>query len=293
MKNCFFFRGLLLVWLLGIASADAAESADKNTRYFHLAGRDFTRSEAEFIAGKHSDLVSAVQANYAAAAAIVLCDRAGIKLSAEHTRQTLERSLLLMLPEAKSKFLESLKSGNLTLEQWLDREKLHFANQLTDALRRWYIKLHGESSPIRSEHIQSWYFRNMDIFRRIKLDMSQVWGFAPGDRSGLRQACGALQQGMPAAAVRQKYALNVNEDAVLEDLHRSKFQRKKLGSDFWEVAGDKYLLLIRRSGLSCTYLPLDDTLQQAVGNALYDALAKAYLAEVMKKEFADKEIKFY
>lgn len=293
MKNCFFCRAIFLVLLLVGSWAAAAETPDKNTRFFHLAGRDFTRREAEFIAGNQDDLVSAVQANYASAAAIVLCTRAGIELSPEHTRQTLERSLLLMMPEVKNKFLEELRAGNLTLEQWLDREKLRLANQLTDALRRWYIKLNGETSPIRYEHIRSWYFRNMDIFRRIKLDMSQVWVFARGDTTALQQAHAALQQGMLAAAVRKKYALDINEDTVLNDLHQSKTQRKKLGGGFWEVAGDKYLLLIRQDGLSYTYLLLDDTLQQAVGNALYDALAKAYLVEVMKKEFANKEIKFY
>lgn len=285
-------RKKFFIFLLGIfccASASAAE----NEKFFRLAGRDFTRAEAEFLANGKSDLVSAVQANYAAAAAIVLCSRENIGLSAEHTRRTLAQTLLLMPPAAKSKFLSGLQSQNLTVDQWLDREKMRLDNQLNDALRRWYIKLNGSTSPITHGHIRSWYYRNMDIFRRINLDMDQLWVFAPGGETALRQAQAELLQGVPAQTVRKKYALTVAMEPVLEELHSSSVRREKLENNFVKITTAQYLILLRSNGISYTYIPLDETLQQAIGNALYDALAKAYLAEVMKKEFAGHSIVFY
>lgn len=284
-------RKNFFIFLLGIFCC--ANAAAENEKFFHLAGRDFTRAEAELLANGKSDLASAVQANYAAAAAIVLCGRENIGLSTEHTRRTLEQTLLLMPPEAKSKFISVLQSQNLTVEQWLDREKVRLENQLNDALRRWYIKRNGSTSPITREHIRSWYYRNMDIFRRINLDPEQLWVFAPGSETALRQAQAALLQGIPAQTVRKKYALNLAMDPVLDELHCSSVHREKLENNFIKIVTANYLILLRGNGISYTYIPLDEALQQAIGNALYDALAKAYLTEVMKKEFAGQAIVFY
>ena len=41
------------------------------------------------------------------------------------------------------------------------------------------------------------------------------------------------------------------------------------------------------------YIELDENLQRAIGDALYDALAKAILSETLKRDFSPEQLRFY
>ena len=285
MKRC-----ILPVFLL-VLSAAASETAGKY--YFNFAGRDFTREEAVKLASGRSDLKSAVQENTAAAATIVLCSAENIELSAERTRVFLENSLLLMPAAAQKDFQSMLQREDLTRQSWLDREQERLDNQLSEAVVRWYIKCYGKTSPITGEHVQNWYYRNMDIFRRIQLDPAKVWAFKLADANKVSQAVAALQQAVPPETVRKNLAEKLTEKAMLEELHAGNIKREPLTGDYWLLTGSKHLFLTSKDAITYTALPLDETLKNAIGNALQEALAKARLAETLKKEFNDKKIVFY
>ena len=261
--------------------------------YFSLAGRFFTYAEALKLANGRSDIKSAVEENFAAAATIVLCTAENIELSAVRTREFLEHSLLLMPATARQDFQSMLVRENLTRQSWLDREQEKLNNQLSEAVMRWYIRRYGETSPITDEHVQNWYYRNMDIFRRIKLELSKVWVFKLADRTKVNQALAALQQAMPPETVRKNFAENLSENAILEELHSGNIQRTRLDDDYWLLTGGKHLFLTGRTAITYTALPLDETLKNAIRNALQEAVAKARLAETLKREFKAKKIVFH
>ena len=281
---------ILPVFLL-IFSATASETAGKY--YFNLAGRDFTRAEAVKIANGKSDIKSAVQENFAAAAAIVLCSNENIELSQTGTRDFLANSLLLMPVAAKKDFQTMLLQENLTISSWLDREQEKLNNQLSEAVMRWYIKRYGKTSPISDEHVQNWYYRNLDIFRRIKLDPEKVWAFKLADHTKVNQALAALQQAVPPETVRKKFAEKISTEAMLEELHAGNIRRTRLNDDYWLLTGSKHLFLTGKSAATYTALPLDETLKNAIRNALHEAVAKARLAETLKAEFGNRKIIFY
>ena len=283
-------RYILPVFLF-ILSAAASEPAGRY--YFNLAGRDFTYSEAVKLANGKSDLKNAIRANFAAAATIVLCSEKNIELSSEHTRAFLENSLLLMPAKAQKDFKAMLERENLSRASWLDREQEKLDNQLSEAVVRWYTKCYGENSPITDEHVQNWYYRNMDIFRRIKLDPEKVWAFKLADTGKVSQAVAALQQAAPPETVRKNLAENLSGNAILEELHAGNIKRQPLTGDYWLLTGSKHLFLTTEEAVTYTALPLDETLKNAIRNALQEALAKARLAETLKKEFNDKKIVFY
>ena len=259
--------------------------------FFQLAGRTFTLREARIITQNAEDVKTAVQANYAAAAAIVLCERAGVKLSFDETRRSLSDTLQLMSDKAKKQFDADLKKSNLTRAQWLDREAARLVNQMQDAVRRWYIKLYGAENPVTTEHIRSWYYRHQNIFRRTRVNPDWVWVFAQSNDQ-LELALSALRQGMNAQAVRTTYAAAADADKIAELLHNGE-NRTRIDKDYTVVNSGKYRLLLSSKALSHTYVPLDEKLSQVIREVLYDALAKARLAETMKKEFANQQITFY
>ena len=275
-----------------IASTAAAAGVDAQ-KFFRLGNRDFTLAEARKIAGTHHDLRSAIQANFAVAAAIVLCEQQQIELSSARTRQSLQESLLLMPSASRAEFLDQLREKNLTQEQWLDQESGKLRNMLNEAIRRWYVKVYGSSSEITRKHINNWYFRHQNIFRRIKLDPDQILAFNAQDEDKFIQALAALRQGMSFAAVRRQWALTLSEAAMDQAFHEPDTSRTLLDDDFVALKTAKYRFLLKKSAIKKIFLPLDEKLSQAIGNALYDALAKARLAETLKKEFADQTITFY
>lgn len=285
MKKLFYSATLLLL----VLTAAAATGDEKP--FFQLAGRTFTLREARIITQNAEDVKTAVQANYAAAAAIVLCERAGVKLSFDETRRSLSDTLQLMSDKAKKQFDADLKKSNLTRAQWLDREAARLVNQMQDAVRRWYIKLYGAENPVTTEHIRSWYYRHQNIFRRTRVNPDWVWVFAQSNEQ-LELALSALRQGMNAQAVRTTYAAAADADKIAELLHNGE-NRTRIDKDYTVIKSGSYRLLLSSKALSHTYVPLDEKLSQVIREVLYDALAKARLAETMKKEFANQQIIFY
>ena len=281
---------IILCGLLTLAGF-SLEAAEKY--FFTLAGRDFTKQEALKLAGGRSDLQAAVKENIAAASAIVLCARENIELSAARTRDFLQNSLKLMPPETQKDFQAMLVRENLTRSRWLDREAEKLNNQLSEAVIKWYIKRYGKDSPVTSEHVQNWYYRNMDLFRRVKLDLNKVWVFGRDDAEKMQKALAALRQAVPPESVRKTFALSLSDQEILEELHSGTVSRTNLDHDYRLFTGTKHLFLAAAEAVTYTALPLDDALKNAISNALYEALAKARLAETLKREFNDKKIVFY
>lgn len=279
-----------IVFALLLFFPAAALSGDEKP-FFQLAGRTFTLREARIITQNAEDVKTAVQANYAAAAAIVLCERAGVKLSFDETRRSLSDTLQLMSDKAKKQFDADLKKSSLTRAQWLDREAARLVNQMQDAVRRWYIKLYGAENPVTTEHIRSWYYRHQNIFRRTRVNPDWVWVFVQSNDQ-LELALSALRQGMNAQAVRTTYAAEADADKIAELLHNGE-SRTRIDKDYTVIKSGSYRLLLSSKALSHTYVPLDEKLSQVIREVLYDALAKARLAETMKKEFANQQITFY
>jgi len=280
-----------LICLLAVSDVRAENS--NTQKYFRLAEKDFTLAEARLIAGNNRDLKSAVQANLAAAAAIVLCERSQIKLSREKTRQTLQDSLLLMTPEAREDFQQKLQQNKLSLEQWLDQESGKLGNMLNEAVRRWYIHVYGSNSEITEQHIRNWYFRHQNIFRRLKLDPEYILAFSARDEEKFIQALAALRQGMDFDAARKTFAFALNTEAMDKAFHEANISRTVLDENFLAVKTRQYRFLLKKSAVKRIYLPLDEQLKQAIGNALFDALARARLAETLKKEFSNAVMEFY
>ena len=278
---------LFLVWV----ELAAAGSAGKYC--FNLAGRDFTKQEALKLAAGKSDLNSAVQQNFAAAAAIVLCSREGIELSPERTRKFLQDSLVLMSDAAQKDFQAMLLRENITRNQWLEREQEKLENQLSEAVLKWYVTRYGNANPVTGEHVRNWYYRNLDIFRRVKLDPAKVWAFKLNEREKMQKALSALRQAVPPEVVRKNYAENLSEDVIAGELHSRNVKRERLGDDFRLFTGSKHLFLAAADAISYTALPLNEDLKNSISNALHEALAKARLAEILKKEFKDQKIIFY
>lgn len=287
---CKLFSGWLLLTAILLPGAELPDPA------FRLGNRDFSRAEAILLAGGESDPERAralIQNNFAAAATIVVCSRSGIELSAESTQKTLQESLLLMSPEARKKFLQQLSDNDISPEEWQLRQARRLENQLNDAVRRWYVKNYAARRRISQEHIQAWYYRNMNIFRRTEVKSDFIWVFAPQDTARLEQALAALRQGAAPDAVRKEFALPVNIADLLEDLQKNSRRRTPAAPGYEIIKSERCLYLLKADALQHFYLPLDEKLQLAIGNALYDALAKATLAEVLKKEFPHGGIKFY
>lgn len=279
---------LLPFMLLQLTAADTA-----GKYHFNLAGRDFTKQEAVKIAGGQSDLDSAIQKNFAAAAAIVLFSRDGIELSPERTRDFLQNSLRLMAGSAQKDFQAMLLRENLTRNQWLEREQEKLENQLSEAVLKWYIRRYGKENPVTDEHVQNWYYRNLDIFRRVKLDPAKVWAFKLNEREKMQKALSALRQAVPAEVVRKNYAETLSEDVIAGELHSSNVKREYLGENYRLFTGSKHIFLAASDAISYTALPLDEDLKKSIRNALHEALAKARLAETLKKEFKNQKIIFY
>ncbi len=269
-------------------------AAEKSGKYaFHLAGRDFTHKEALELAGGRSDFKTAVQANIAAAAAIVLFSRENIELSARRTRDFLQKNLMLMPVESQQDFRNMLVRSGLTQTAWLEQEKNKLSNQLSEAVVQWYTKVYGERSPVTDEHVRNWYYRNIDIFRRIKLDPAKVLAFKIGDSAKMEKALAALRQAVPIETVRQEFAENLSETAMLEEFHAAGIKRRNSGDGYWICSGSKHLFLVYADAVKYTALPLDDNLKKAISNTLQEALAKARLAETLKRELQNKKIIFY
>ena len=284
MKRYWLFLSLLALPLF---------AAEKSEYAFHLAGRDFTHKEAREIAGSRSDLKNAILENTAAAAAIVLCSRENIELSAARTRDFLHKNLMLMPPESQQKFRDMLSRSGLTESAWLTREQARFSNQLSEAVVQWYIKVYGKDTPVTDEHVQNWYYRNMDIFRRIKLDSARILTFKAVDTAKAEKALAALRQAVPFAAVQKEFAENLSEKAILEELHTGNIKRRITDDNYLILTGSKHIFVTSQDAITHTALPLDEDLKKAISNALQEALAKARLAETLKQEFNNQKIVFY
>ena len=163
-----FFRQLCFLLLLANFAVAAEDASGDKKWLFKLSERNFTLQEARFLTGETPDIKSAVQANFATMATIVLCERSGVTLSAPETRRSLSDALLLMSDRHRKQFEADLQKKSLTLQQWLDYEATRPVNQLQDAVRRWYVKKYGTENPIRSEHIRNWYHHHQNIFRLLK-----------------------------------------------------------------------------------------------------------------------------
>ena len=286
-----FFRQLCLLLLLANFTAAAEDVSGGKRWLFKLSERDFTLQEARFLTGATEDIKPAIQANFATVATVVLCERSGIHLSREETRRSLSDALQLMSDQYRRQFEADLQKKSLTLQQWLDREAARPVNQLQDAVRRWYVKKYGTENPIRSEHIRNWYHRHQNIFRRTRVNPEWVWVFDRSDDK-LELALSALRQGMTPQAVRSLYALPTEAEKIADLIHNAE-NRTAIDRDWTVINSGAYRLLLAKKALSYTYIALDEKLSQVISNVLYDALARARLAETLKKEFADEKIVFY
>ena len=289
MKN--LFRRLFPLLLLADAALCAEAVSDGKQFFFKLAERNFTLQEARFLLGDVPDIKSAIRANFATMATVALCERSGIRLSARETRRSLSDALLLMSDHYRRQFETDLQKKSLTIQQWLDQEAARPVNQMQDAVRRWYVKKYGKENPIRAEHIRNWYHRHQNIFRRTRINPEWVWVFDRNDDK-LELALSALRQGMTPAAVRSSYALALDAEKIAGLLH-SADNRTAIDRNWTVISSGQYRLLLAQKASTTTYIALDEKLSQVIGNVLYDALARARLAETLKKEFADKKIMFY
>ena len=286
-----FFRQLCFLLLLANFAVAAEDASGDKKWLFKLSERNFTLQEAHFLTGETPDIKSAVQANFATMATIVLCERSGVTLSAPETRRSLSDALLLMSDRHRKQFEADLQKKSLTLQQWLDYEATRPVNQLQDAVRRWYVKKYGDENPIRTEHIRNWYHRHQNIFRRTRVNPEWVWVFDRNDDK-LELALSALRQGMAAQTARSLYALPTDAEKVADLLHRAD-NRTVVDRDWTVINSGSFRLLLGPKALTYTYIALDEKLSQVIGNVLYDALARARLAETLKKDFADEKIVFY
>lgn len=290
MKKLFF------IIFSGVAAwAVSAGSAALPDPFFKFAERDFSLAEAQLIAPGRKDLQSlrsAITAKLPAAAAVTLCSRSGIRLSQEKTLQALLDSLLLMTDAERRLFSQKLTESGLTREKWLQQESARFENQLNEALRRWFRQLNN-SRQVSEIQIRDYYYRNLHIFRRTRLNEHKVWVFDPDSNQTARQAFAELMQGAAPDAVRRKYARKLPSKQWIDDLQLHYSSRSSLNEKYLLVKGAQQLYLLEKDALKDFYLPLDERLATAIGNALYDALAKAYLAEVLKKDFSARDLVFY
>lgn len=288
--NCTICRfvQIAVLWVI-CCGAEKLAAGD----FFSFDNRVFSRAEAEMIAGKSGDLKKAVTDNRIAVAIMVLCEHSGVKLSQSETRRSLQESFMLMPQERRNLLTTQLEKENLTFDQWLDRESGKFTNQLNDAVRRWYMKNYGSAREITSEHIRNWYYRNQNIFRRIRIDPDGIWAFAADDNDSLQQAFAALRQGMMPCEVRRKYALTLSEKEIANALHSAGSGRQMLTDGYIRVTGGKYQFLLKKDAVAAVYVNLDGDLEKAIGNALYDALAKARLELLLKEYLQGKTINFY
>lgn len=286
MLRCLIIHLVLLsaAPLLGTAAPD---------KVFHLAGKDFSAAEAELFRIGNMDIKSSVQKNFSAAATIVLCERAGIKLSPELTYKKLQQSLLLMSENSRQEFDRMLQKNELDEKRWLEQQSKLLFNQINEAVLRWYAKTYNSTSPVTIQHIRSWYYRNLDLFRRIKVEPAGVWVFPANSAEKYRQALAALQQGVNGKTVQKQYAIKISEKELAASLRAPENQRSTPERGYHLIKNNQHIILLHKSAVSYIYLPLDENLQKAIGDALYDAVAKARLAETLKREFAGKEIKFY
>ena len=293
MKNILGIFLVLAACFSGAAelSGGKAVQPEEDKPFFQFAGRTFTLREAKVIAQNNVDIKAAVNANYAAVAATVLCERAGVKFSFDETRRSLNDALLLMSDQAQKRFESDLQKIRLTRAQWLDKEAARPANQMQDAARRWYIKLYGKDNPIKSEHIRSWYYRHQNIFRRTRVNPEWVWVFEKSNDQ-LELALSSLRQGMSAQAVRSSYGAAADSGKIADLMHNAE-NRTRIDKDYTVINSGSHRLLLADKALTHTYLPLDEKLSQVISSVLYDALAKARFAEALKKEFTDQQIVFY
>ena len=285
------FRQLFLLLLLVNFTAAAEDASGDKKWLFKLSERNFTLQEAQFLTGATEDIKSAIQANFATMATVVLCERSGIRLNAPETRRSLSDAMLLMSDQYQQQFEADLQKKSLTRQQWLDYEAARPVNQLQDAVRRWYVKKYGNENPIRTEHIRNWYHRHQNIFRRTRVNPEWVWVFDRNDDK-LELALSALRQGMTPQAARKLYALPTEAEKIADLLHKAE-NRTVIDRDWTVINSGSCRLLLAKKALSYTYIALDEKLSQVISNVLYDALARARLAEALKKEFAEEKIVFY
>ena len=259
------------------------------------AGRDFSLKEAQLIAPGKTDpqsLRAVLESNLPAVAAMVLCSQSGVELSQEHTRLTLQESLLMMSDSKQREFEAMLANNSLTIDSWLNQESMKFELQLNDALRRWFKKVHIDRR-IGEQAVRDHYYRNLHIFRRTRLNEDKVLVFDAGNKDACNKALAALLQGSPVKFVKEKYAQKIPSGQWIDDLQNCYPRRSSVGNDFFTVQGAQHLYLIKSDALQEFYIKLDDKLFRAISNTLYDALAKACLAELLKNNFADCKLEFY
>ncbi len=267
---------------------------------FRFAGRDFSRAEAVQLAAASgapppdspAAAREAVRNQRVLVGGIVLCERSGIRLSEALTAAELGGELLLLPPAARRALELRLRNEKLTPEWWMRRESRRLDRQFSEAARRWYRRQYT-AAEISEAQIQDWYFRNQDRFLELKMDPEQIWVFDSGAPEAPRQALAELRQGRPGAEVRRRLARPMASAAIIAALNRTETELERLGDDFVLYRTADFQLLARAGAVQPGYRPLDGALKLAIGNALYDALAKARLAAALRAELADAEFEFY
>ena len=264
---------------------------------FQWGSRCFSRNEAERIVAlapepprSPQEARDFIRSQQPLLTGIVLCEERGVPLSEEKTLTALQLDLLTMPPEARREWLRTCRGLRLAPEELLRQEARRIDRQFQCAVREWYRRAYP-GKVISDAQVRDWYFRHQERFLTREIDRDALWVLPPGEEIA-QQAAALLKQGVPAESVRRKFPVAADADAVMRLLDRpgrQDFPEK----GFTLYAGETFQVLARADAVKLAYRPLTPELAEAIRNALYDALAKAHLAEVLKEMESRMELRFF
>ena len=291
----------LAPWLVGLAACAVLTAGEGGGFWsdpaFQWGPRSFSRDEAERIAAlapapprSQQEARDFIRSQQPLLTGIVLCEARGVPLSEEKTLEALQMGLLTMPTEARREFLRLCVERKLAPGEYLRSEARRIDRQFQCAIREWYRR----SCPdvrISDAQVRDWYFRHQERFLTREINHEALWILSPGEEN-VRQAVALLKQGVPAASVRKKFPGNADAGAVARVLElpgKQDFPEK----GFTLYAGTDFQVLARADAVRLAYRPLTPELAEAIRSALYDALAKARLAEELKRMESRMELRFF
>ena len=264
---------------------------------FQWGSRLFSRREAEEIIrlaptppGSAAEARRFIRSQQALLSGIVLCEQSGVTLSASAARRALELDLLTMPPERRRALEQSCRRNGLTVAAFLNREAGKLDRRFQCAIREWY-KIAYPEERVSDAQVQDWYFRHQERFLTKEADPEALWLLPPGPDAPA-QAAAWLKQGMPPDAVQRKFPVTVSPGAVAALLDEKGLPDTP-EKGFTLYRGEHFQILSRAGAVRTVYRKLTPELAEAIRNALYDALAKARLAEALDKLGSGRELRFF
>lgn len=265
---------------------------------FQWGERKFSRNEAERIVALAPESPQTVQEardlvrqQLPLLAGIVLCERAGIGLSAEDTLAAAKLEILMLSPEEQKRFLLACRRAGVDSEALLRKNAFRIDRQFQNAIRQWYRKEFSDEATVSDEQVRDWYFRHQDRFLTVEIEPDAVF-VLPDTPDAPVQAVAWLKQGMPAAAVRKKFPEAATDESIRSAL-LSTAAANRPEAGFALYRGDGFQVMTRAGAVRKTYCKLTPELTEAIRNVLYDALARARLAERLEAETARYELIFF